>query len=153
MCTGFVVKRYTWTLPMEEGLLSLAYLLCTWHQHRQHGSSQQYYCHMNSQSVVSQILSSWHHQEGLVLFPDRSMHWRMQLHLMGNTKLHKDAKVLSSRGKPELEYPSCLQTIFASTCDQKWSHTVPQSPLEHTSTLPSKLPLPPASLTSPLEHT
>ena len=53
---------------------------------------------------------------------------------------------------PEFENPSCLQAMFASTVDQPSSHTVPQSPSTHTSTLPSKLDEPPISLILPAVH-
>ena len=50
---------------------------------------------------------------------------------------------------PEPEYPSCRQAMLASIFAHPLSHTVPQSPFRHTSTLPLK---PPLSLMPPCEH-
>ena len=47
-------------------------------------------------------------------------------------------------------YPSCLQTTSASPRSQPLSHTVPHSPLTHTSTLPSSDVDPFISRTAPL---
>ena len=53
---------------------------------------------------------------------------------------------------PEPENPSCLQATLASAVVQPSSHTVPQSPFRHTSTLPLKLEDPFLSLMLPWEH-
>lgn len=53
---------------------------------------------------------------------------------------------------PVSEYPSCLQTTLASGVPQESSQTVPQLLFKQTSTRPSKLLLPPISLTSPSVH-
>ena len=50
---------------------------------------------------------------------------------------------------PVYAYPCCLQTTVASGLPQKSSHTVPQTLLTHTSTLPSYWEVPPTSRTSP----
>ena len=52
---------------------------------------------------------------------------------------------------PDPENPSCRQATLASIVAHPSSHTVPQSPLRHTSTLPCELE-PPLSLMSPCEH-
>ena len=48
--------------------------------------------------------------------------------------------------------PNCLQTTSASLRSQTLSHTVPHSPLTHTSTLPSSDVDPFISRTAPLVH-
>ena len=48
--------------------------------------------------------------------------------------------------------PNCLQTTPASVSSHIWSHTVPHSSFRQISTRPSKLLLPPTSLTSPAVH-
>lgn len=53
---------------------------------------------------------------------------------------------------PAVLYPSCLHVTVASTDIHRSSQTVPHSLFQHISTLPSKLVLPPISLTSPLLH-
>ena len=52
-----------------------------------------------------------------------------------------------------MEYPSCLHTTVASRKSQPSSHTVPNDPLTHTSTLPSRYEFPPTNLTEPSVHT
>ena len=51
-----------------------------------------------------------------------------------------------------MEYPSCLHTTVASRKSQPSSHTVPNDPLTHTSTRPSRHEFPPTNLTEPLAH-
>jgi len=52
----------------------------------------------------------------------------------------------------EFENPSCLHAIFESTAVHPSSHTVPQSPFRHTSTLPFILEEPFLSLMLPSMH-
>ena len=61
--------------------------------------------------------------------------------------------MISSWNLPDPEYPSCRQAMLASIVAHPSSHTVPQSPFRHTSTLPFKLEDPPLTLMFPCEHT
>jgi len=68
------------------------------------------------------------------------------------TQLERVVSLTFSYSIPEPENPSCLQATLASAVVQPSSHTVPQSPFRHTSTLPLKLEDPFLSLMLPWEH-
>ena len=53
---------------------------------------------------------------------------------------------------PAVGKSSCLQTTSASLISHESSHTVPHTPLEHSSTRPSIGVVPPTSLKSPVAH-
>ena len=58
--------------------------------------------------------------------------------------------IQSSSSSPFFVYPSCLQTTAASFASHSSSHTEPQRPCRHTSTLPSNSLAPSIRRTSPL---
>ena len=74
----------------------------------------------------------------------------MPEHLPIAERVLLDSGILTSHYySPSDGYPSCWHTILASASLQKSSHTVDQVPDAQISTRPSKLLVPPTSLTWP----
>ena len=80
--------------------------------------------------------------------PHLSVQWSFEN--LGYTTLCTFTAEHLNNSLPVVGKPSCLQTTSASLISHESSHTVPHTPLEHSSTRPSIGVVPPTSLKSPV---